>query len=73
MSTPAPVQQKRFENEKAKLDGCFSPPNEKCLERQPRPAPDSGPAAPKGRLASLDAFRGLTIALMILVNSPGDY
>ena len=26
----------------------------------------------KGRLASLDAFRGLTIALMIVVNSPGD-
>ena len=72
MNTPVPVQQKRFENEKAKLDGCFSPPNEKCLERQPRPAPDSGPAAPTGRLASLDAFRGLTIALMILVNSPGD-
>jgi predicted acyltransferase len=28
--------------------------------------------APRGRLASLDAFRGLTIALIILVNSPGD-
>lgn len=29
-------------------------------------------AAPGGRLASLDAFRGIAIALMILVNSPGD-
>ena len=36
------------------------------------PTPIPSPAAPKGRLASLDAFRGLTIALMILVNSPGD-
>lgn len=26
---------------------------------------------PKGRLLSLDAFRGLTIAGMILVNNPG--
>jgi len=30
------------------------------------------PAAPK-RLLSLDAFRGLTIATMILVNNPGDW
>ena len=29
------------------------------------------PAAP--RLVSLDAFRGLTIAAMILVNNPGDW
>ena len=34
--------------------------------------PQSDVAAPKGRLTSLDAFRGLAIALMILVNSPGD-
>ncbi len=72
MSTPAPAQQKPFENEKPELQGCFSSPADKCLERQPHPSPDSKPAAPKGRLASLDAFRGLTIALMILVNSPGD-
>jgi predicted acyltransferase len=39
------------------------------MERRPH-AP--GPSAPRGRLTSLDAFRGLTIALMILVNSPGD-
>ncbi|MGC9196084.1 MAG: heparan-alpha-glucosaminide N-acetyltransferase domain-containing protein, partial [Syntrophobacteraceae bacterium] len=30
-------------------------------------------AAPGGRLASLDAFRGLALALMILVDSPGDH
>jgi len=29
--------------------------------------------ATQGRLASLDAFRGLTIAAMILVNNPGDW
>ena len=28
---------------------------------------------PKNRLLSLDAFRGLTIALMVLVNTPGDH
>src|SRR6476620_9222693 len=30
------------------------------------------PAAPAGRLVSLDAFRGATIALMVLVNTAGD-
>jgi predicted acyltransferase len=30
-------------------------------------------AAPAGRLVSLDAFRGLTIASMILVNNPGTW
>ena len=33
----------------------------------------SDPSAPKARLVSLDAFRGLTIAAMILVNNPGDW
>jgi predicted acyltransferase len=28
--------------------------------------------APASRLVSLDAFRGLTIAFMVLVNTPGD-
>ncbi|MFZ0930279.1 MAG: heparan-alpha-glucosaminide N-acetyltransferase domain-containing protein [Syntrophobacteraceae bacterium] len=72
MSTLSPPRQKRFENEKPKLQGCFSAPAEKCFEREPQPTTDSGPAAPEGRLVSLDAFRGFTIALMILVNSPGD-
>ena len=31
------------------------------------------PVAPSGRLRSLDAFRGLTIAGMILVNNPGSW
>ncbi len=35
-------------------------------------APDSCIALPRGRLAALDAFRGLVIALMIVVNSTGD-
>jgi predicted acyltransferase len=35
---------------------------------------DAGtPAASTGRLLSLDAFRGATIAAMILVNNPGDW
>jgi len=71
VNSPASAQKKRLENEKPELQGCFSSPAEKCLERQ-HPTHDSGPAVLKGRLASLDAFRGLTIALMILVNSPGD-
>lgn len=33
----------------------------------------SDPSPPRPRLASLDAFRGLTIAAMILVNNPGDW
>lgn len=35
-------------------------------------APGADQAPQKKRLASLDAFRGLTIALMIVVNCPGD-
>ena len=35
-------------------------------------ASQSGTAVPEGRLASLDAFRGIAIALMILVDGPGD-
>ena len=31
------------------------------------------PAAPSGRLLSLDAFRGATIAAMLLVNNPGSW
>lgn len=31
------------------------------------------PGGPEGRLQSLDAFRGATIAAMILVNNPGDW
>jgi len=30
-------------------------------------------AAPSGRIASLDAFRGFAIASMVLVNNPGDW
>jgi predicted acyltransferase len=35
------------------------------------PASAASPASGRGRLVSLDAFRGLTIAAMIMVNSPG--
>jgi predicted acyltransferase len=38
----------------------------------PRLAPESNPQAEPGRLVSLDAFRGLTIAFMVLVNDAGD-
>jgi predicted acyltransferase len=37
------------------------------------PEPIETPAPPSTRLVSLDAFRGLTIAGMILVNNPGDW
>jgi predicted acyltransferase len=46
-------------------------PSLKTPERTPA-ASDSTIAPHKKRLASLDAFRGLTIALMIVVNCPGD-
>jgi predicted acyltransferase len=42
------------------------------MDRRPSSSSASESPAPKGRLTSLDAFRGFTIALMILVNSPGD-
>jgi predicted acyltransferase len=35
--------------------------------------PGQEPANPAGRLVSLDAFRGLTLAGMILVNNPGSW
>jgi predicted acyltransferase len=41
------------------------------VDRRSIAAPDSGAGRYK-RLASLDAFRGFTIALMIVVNSPGE-
>ncbi|MGA2027891.1 MAG: heparan-alpha-glucosaminide N-acetyltransferase domain-containing protein [Syntrophobacteraceae bacterium] len=72
MRTPATARQRPLENEKPEQQECFSSPVEKCPDSQPRPDPDSKPGAPKGRLVSLDAFRGFTIAMMILVNSPGD-
>jgi len=34
--------------------------------------PETTTAAPKGRLRSLDAFRGATIGLMVIVNTAGD-
>jgi predicted acyltransferase len=37
------------------------------------PAPPASPPAASTRLVSLDAFRGLTIAAMILVNNPGSW
>jgi predicted acyltransferase len=37
------------------------------------PDPVSGPTVPSGRLVSLDAFRGATIAAMLLVNNPGSW
>ena len=38
------------------------------------PAEDAAPAAPRAfRLQSLDVFRGLTIAAMLLVNNPGSW
>jgi predicted acyltransferase len=44
-------------------------------QREPGPlAPSVEPAArPTGRLVSLDVFRGLTIAGMLLVNNPGSW
>ena len=42
------------------------------LDASPTPAP-SVPPSSSARLVSLDAFRGLTIAGMILVNNPGSW
>lgn len=39
----------------------------------PTTDPVAGPSAPASRLLSLDAFRGLTIAAMLLVNDPGSW
>jgi predicted acyltransferase len=39
----------------------------------PMPQTVSQPITPPARLLSLDAFRGLTVAGMILVNNPGDW
>ncbi len=72
MRNPATAPQQLLENEEPEQQECFSQPPEKRLYSQPDPATDSRPGVPNGRLTSLDAFRGLTIALMILVNSPGD-
>ncbi len=72
LRTPVPAQQPPLQNEKPELQECFSSSTEKCLERQHKSTSDSRSIAPEGRLASLDAFRGFAIALMILVNSPGD-
>jgi predicted acyltransferase len=38
-----------------------------------RPIDKTGPAAASNRLLSLDVFRGLTVAAMILVNNPGSW
>ncbi|MGO8942089.1 MAG: acyltransferase family protein [Syntrophobacteraceae bacterium] len=72
MRNPATAPQQLLEHEEPEQQECFSQPPEKRLYSQPDPATDSRPGVPNGRLTSLDAFRGLTIALMILVNSPGD-
>jgi predicted acyltransferase len=43
---------------------------------QSQESPKSGPAAvaaPQRRLLSLDVFRGITIAGMLLVNNAGDW
>lgn len=37
------------------------------------PSPASGRVLRRGRLASLDALRGCTVAAMLLVNDPGDW
>jgi predicted acyltransferase len=43
------------------------------VETAPTPAQIRESTTPTKRLLSLDAFRGLTIATMILVNNPGDW
>ena len=41
-------------------------------EQQPLAVPDEVQPSKRERLVSLDAFRGATMALMVLVNDPGD-
>jgi predicted acyltransferase len=70
LSTSAPAKQNPFENERQKLQGNSSLLIEKSLESHLTQG--YKPADLNGRLNSLDAFRGFTVASMILVNSPGD-
>lgn len=42
------------------------------MASQPLPSATHAPPAAGNRLTALDAFRGATIALMVLVNDPGD-
>ena len=43
------------------------------MQTVPLPVQADLKAVPSGRLLSLDFFRGLTVAAMILVNNPGDW
>lgn len=43
------------------------------IEESANPASDENADARSGRLLSLDAFRGITVAAMILVNNPGTW
>jgi predicted acyltransferase len=65
------------ESVKAAVPGAVGSPGPKPGQpASPSPAPSS-PASPApreaGRLLSLDAFRGLTVAAMLLVNNPGTW
>jgi len=42
------------------------------LDQSPRPFPTAA-TIPRRRLVSLDIFRGMTVAAMLLVNDPGDW
>ena len=42
------------------------------MTASPAPA-TAGSSSPSGRLVSLDVFRGLTMALMVIVNNPGSW
>lgn len=71
MKTPAPFQHQSHEDKGPGPRASFSSTDH--TEPPSHPAPESSPASAAGaRLSSLDAFRGLTIALMIIVNSHGD-
>ncbi len=72
MRTQAPARQKTIANDKSELHTSTPSTNSRGWRTPAISASSPRPAAHRGRMISLDAFRGLTIALMILVNSPGD-
>ncbi|SPF39606.1 conserved membrane hypothetical protein [Syntrophobacter sp. SbD1] len=70
LRTTPPVQQKTLENQKSEPHAGFSSINR--LDSQSSGGSTLSVAIAGERLRSLDAFRGLTIALMIVVNCTGD-
>src|SRR5918995_153902 len=56
------------------MSATIAPPVERRPQAPTPPAPaPAAPAAARERLLSLDVFRGMTVAGMLLVNNPGSW